>query len=157
MYTLTSQRLLHQWTTMLYLCFIVKALADALAGHASWRQLRVLMLVFPSNRFLPLVGLHLLEGGTVLRRPTHECYYTVCRASDTVAEAWMLAGMEMVGVWLIAMLCSPENRQLVARCSGLTHVRLRLGEITGIAPAAWAENAERRQLPTGRRVSWGAE
>ena len=126
-YPLASQGALHRLSTTVYLAYIVSAFILALVGRVSWWHIRLLFAVFPSNRFLPLVGLHVLEvlsastpsleAGSLsgektvllLRRPTHACFYTICRASDTVAQAWLLAGVEVIAVCLIALLSSPAT------------------------------------------------
>ena len=162
-YPLASQGALHRLSTTVYLAYIVSAFILALVGRVSWWHIRLLFAVFPSNRFLPLVGLHVLEvlsastpsleAGSLsgektvllLRRPTHACFYTICRASDTVAQAWLLAGVEVIAVCLIALLSSPGNRRFFAKHSGLAHVRLRLGEIRGLSSA---EEAEERGGPS---------
>ena len=141
LYPLREQRLLHQSLYTAYLAWQLFFFMRALMGRATWGLFRTTMLIEGSVNAIGLICLHVLEGGG-LRRPTHECHLVVCDLndfdSDTVAEAWVMLFFYWLGFWLAATPLSQERlRRAVGRHTGLSHVRLDLGELGSLG--RWGE------------------
>ena len=161
LYPLHSQAVLHQVLLTVWLVSSVHHCVNLFVGRGTWRSFRAQLVLNSWLPFFGLVGLHILDGhrslndshvrprpwrffsgavphaeaADMLRWPTHACHLPICQENDTLIGAWAAATiLILAGGIAAACLTSPTNRDRVSRFTGLTHVRLRLGELQELPP-----------------------
>ena len=138
LYPYASQRSLHIVTYALLFAWnfgvCCVALIPRWSGGMTWAYHRLGIAITGTSGLLALVGLQLLEGdhgvaGLFLGRPHHACYLAVCINGVALAETWVAARVEAVGMIALALVTTPGWRRWIATRTRFAHVHLRLADV----------------------------